>query len=110
MPINDEDRARIFMPFDGLKGFREAIAEKERIVVPKKELTKDSIEELSYKLNALEKGMMVSIVFYSNDEYVKTEGIITKKDLENRFIVVVKTKICIDDIYQIKSSNIKEEF
>ena len=33
------NRAKQFMPFDALKGFREALAEKERVTVPKKELS-----------------------------------------------------------------------
>ena len=33
------NRAKQFMPFDALKGFREALEEKERILVPKRELS-----------------------------------------------------------------------
>ena len=35
------DRAKQFMPFDALKGFREALEEKERLHVPERELVKE---------------------------------------------------------------------
>lgn len=44
------DRAKIFMPFDAVKGFREALAEKERIIVPKTELSEERKEELDLSL------------------------------------------------------------
>lgn len=34
-------RAKIFAPFDALKGFREALRAKERVIVPKRELAED---------------------------------------------------------------------
>lgn len=36
--MDPADRAKQFLPFDALKGFREALAEKERTVVPPGEL------------------------------------------------------------------------
>jgi hypothetical protein len=30
------ERAKIFLPFDALKGFQEALREKEKVLVPKK--------------------------------------------------------------------------
>ena len=36
--VNKSDRARIFMPFDALKGYKEAIQEKRRVVVSKKRI------------------------------------------------------------------------
>ena len=35
------DRAKQFMPFDALKGFREALAEKERLVEEQKEAVQE---------------------------------------------------------------------
>ena len=50
MPI--EERAKQFMPFSALKGLEEALASKEKIIVPKKELTQDYAEELNLKLKS----------------------------------------------------------
>lgn len=39
--MDRRSRAKQFMPFDALKGFREAVAEKERIIVPKRDLPEE---------------------------------------------------------------------
>lgn len=36
-------RAQIFQSFDALKGFREILKEKERVIVPKKILSEDDL-------------------------------------------------------------------
>lgn len=43
--MDPADRAKQFLPFDALKGFREALAEKERTVVPLGELSSESPAE-----------------------------------------------------------------
>ena len=43
MPV--EDRAKQFMPFDALKGFREALAEKEKLVEEKKSAERAELTE-----------------------------------------------------------------
>lgn len=43
-------RAQIFQSFDALKGFREILKEKERVIVPKKILSEDNLAELDYKV------------------------------------------------------------
>ena len=48
------DRAKQFMPFDAVRGLREALAEKERILVPKKELSEEKKEELDYLLKEIQ--------------------------------------------------------
>ena len=55
-------RAKQFMPFDALKGLREALAAKEHIVVPKIELSEEMLEDLDRKFSLLLPGMMVTIV------------------------------------------------
>ena len=44
--MDQANRAKQFMPFDALKGFREALAEKEKLLVPKKELSEERKAEL----------------------------------------------------------------
>ena len=48
-------RAKQFMPFDALKGYKEAIKEKQKIVVRKKELSDDELELLSIKIKQIKK-------------------------------------------------------
>ena len=99
------DRARQFLPFDALKGFKELIKEVERVKVNKKELTEENIETLSKTILSLEKGMMVRVIYFNQDEYLKLEGIVSKIDITNRFIIIVKRRISLDDIYEIEVVN-----
>lgn len=96
------DRARQFLPFDALKGFKDLIKEVERVKVNKKELTEENIEKLSKTILSLEKGMMVKVIYFEQDEYLKLEGIVSKIDITNRFIMIVKKRISLDDIFEIE--------
>lgn len=96
-------RAKLFMPFDALKGFREALAAKEHIVVPKIELSEEMLAELDLRFHELSPGMMVTIVHYDKDEYVKTTGMIAKISISSRLIQVVNTKISLDSIRSIEA-------
>ena len=64
------DRAKIFLPFDALKGFREALKEKEKVIVPKIELSEEETDRLSRLLLKIEKRMMVKIVYFKDGEYL----------------------------------------
>ena len=39
--MSREDRAKQFMPFAALKGYSEALRKKERIIVPRRELSEE---------------------------------------------------------------------
>ena len=102
MPI--KERAKIFAPFDALKGFREMLAEEEIIYEDKIEPSEDMILYLSNIINQLEVGMMIEVKYYVNDLkcYKKMIGIFTKIDKVYKKITIVKTKINIEDIIDIK--------
>ena len=97
------ERAKIFAPFDALKGFREMLGEQELIKEDKIELSEDMIEELSNTINKLEVGFIIEVKHYVAKEecYVKTIGVLTKIDKTYRRITIVKNKINIDDIIEI---------
>ena len=99
MPI--AERAKQFMPFSALKGLEEALTEKEKIVVPKIELSEDSAMELDRKMHALERGTITTVIYYNKKEYLKLTGIIAKIDEDNRILQIVNTKVNFDDIYDI---------
>ena len=98
------ERAKIFAPFDALKGFREMLSEQEFIKENKKELSDDMIEELSHIINSLKVGYLIELKHYNKKEecYQKTIGVLTKIDTTYKRLVIVKTKIDIDDIFEIK--------
>lgn len=102
MPSKKAQRAKLFLPFDALKGLQEALRQKERIVIPKKSLSIDTKEELSKTISLINKGDIVEVVYYDNDEYISTKGIVSSLDFDFKSITIVTTKIYFDDILEIK--------
>ena len=98
------DRAKIFMPFDAVKGFREALAEKERIVVPKIELSEERKEELDRRLRMIHTGDIVTVIYFHNGEYVKLTGMVSKFSPSGRMLSIVNTRICFDDIRELENA------
>ena len=78
--------------------------EEEIIKEDRKELSEDQINVLSDTINSLKVGMMIEVLYYVNCEscYKKMIGIFTKLDETYKRITVIKTKIDIIDIYDIK--------
>ena len=110
MPRSRAERAQIFQSFDALKGFREILKSKEQIVVDKKILSSEDLSELDYKIHQLQKGMMVKVVHYEKGQYIQTEGIISKINLETYFLQIVKKKISIRTIVKIESDDLEEMY
>ena len=95
MPISD--RAKQFMPFAALKGLPEALSVKEKIIVPKIELSPEMAEELDLKMHRLERGKIAAV-----DEYLKLSGMVARIDETSRILQIVNTKIPFDDILDIE--------
>lgn len=102
MQTNQLNRAKLFLSYDALKGFKERIHAKERIVVEKPILSEDQLYELDWKIRQIKQGMMISIIYFDKNQYVYKEGIVTYIDLDNKnFITIVSTKIKINNILKI---------
>ena len=101
MPLSQ--RAKIFAPFDALTGLRQALKEKEKIRVPRKEISEDMAEEIDRELKNLEIGKIVTVVWYNNleENYIQLTGECKKIDVQKRFIQIEKTDIYFDNIYSI---------
>ena len=99
MPVSD--RAKQFMPFAALKGLPEALAAKEKIVVPKVSLSPEKEEELDLKMRCLKHGEIATVVYFSNGEYIKICGMVARIDETSRILQIVHTKIAFDDILDI---------
>lgn len=100
--MSREERAKQFMPFAALKGYPDALRKKEKIVVPKMQLTEDYAAELDRKLQQIKVGDMVTAVYFCKDEYLKLTGLVSKLDRDSRFLRIVNTKIPLDDLYEIE--------
>lgn len=96
------ERAQIFSSFDALKGFKELLREKEKIVVPKRILSEDDYELLNRQIYQIEKGKVIGIVYFNNGEYLYQEGIVSKINYDTRIIQLVKTKIDFKYIVEIR--------
>ena len=99
--IEKADRAKIFLPFDALKGFREALRQKEKIVVEKKVRSEEETDKLSYILLNVKKNMIVKVIYYDKDEYLEITGMVSKNDLVYKKISIVDKVIAYTDIYDI---------
>jgi hypothetical protein len=101
-----EKRAKIFLPFDALEGFRDLL--KSKAQDKKKEdvriLSEEDLKDINNVLSSLKKGMLIRVVFYNTKEkcYIEKTGVFTKMNINDRFIMVIKDKIIIDDISEIE--------
>lgn len=99
--MSREDRAKQFMPFAALKGYPEALRKKEKIVVPKTEVSEEYAEVLDRKLRKVKKNDIITVIYFCNQEYLKKTGMVSRIDKLARVLKVVNTKIGFDDIYDI---------
>lgn len=102
--MDKSERAKQFMPFAALKGYDEALRAKEKVVVSKKELSEDAWEELNCTIQSVEKGDVITVVYYSEEdgEYIQVTGVLARIDLEGRTLTVVNTDIPLDMIYKLQ--------
>lgn len=100
-------RAKIFMPFDALRGFKEAIKEKEKVIVKPIELSEDQKNELNYTLDSLLIGDLIKITYYDLNEknYRLISGILTEINKSEHYIKIVKDKFDSNQIIKIEKLN-----
>lgn len=101
--LSREERARQFLPFDALKGFNEALREKEKEYEERRELSEEEINKISEKLKTIDKGNVISITYYLNTKYV-TEIVIVKEidKMKQRIITLREQIIKFIDILKIE--------
>lgn len=101
MPVSE--RAKQFLPFAAVKGLPEAMAAKEKIVVPKVDLSPEQEDYLDEQMHKLERGKIATVVYYhkKGQEYLKVTGMVARIDATSRILQIVDTKISFDDIYDV---------
>lgn len=114
-----QNRAKIFLPFAALKGYEEEIESRQRICVPRIELSEDGKDKLDIIfceiLNSIDKGLhpMITIIYYhedrmaGNSEYLKKIGLVVKIDKDAGYVQIVGEKIRFEDIYEVIMENVK---
>jgi len=114
--------AKIFAPFDALRGFNECIVEQEIVRSEHRELDEDAARELDRRLEILKNltwnnriakanQVRVTVIYYNSRTslYEKASGIVWKVDTEvSGTIKVNNTKIEIKDILRIEADDIFE--
>ena len=68
--LTRKERAKIFMPFDALSGFKEALHKKEIELEERKELFEEENLSLQEEFNKIDIGCFLEIMYYENRRYV----------------------------------------
>lgn len=102
-PMPRSRRAKQFMPFDALRGLKEAIAAKERVIEPRRYPSEDTIAEINATLLGLQKGQIITVVYYGIYEqvYLQLTGPVTKVDSYWQNLQVGNTTIEFPEIDQL---------
>ena len=102
-PMPPSRRAKQFVPFDALKGLKEAIAAKEKRAEPRRELSDYMKAQISKALSELRKGEQITVVYYDSleQETLQLTGTVTKVDAYWQTLQVNKVAIDFSEIYEI---------
>lgn len=105
MHMSPEIRAKQFMPFAALRGYEQAVKEKQIVLLPKKELTEEYKVELDYKLHCLKPDDEVVIIYYQGGCYRQRTGKIKMTDPFFRYVRIGGLEISTADIFDIVLKN-----
>ena len=96
------DRAKQFMPFDALKGFREAIRSMEIQIEGKTTLDEDNATNINNILNKLKVGLRIEITYYEEYKYITKIIDIKKLSFQSGKIIINNNIFYFDDLKDIK--------
>ena len=100
--MSQADRAKQFMPFAALKGYEEALRAKEKVIVPRIELSEEMAQELDRNLHQIRNKDVLTVVYYNGEDYVKITGMVSRLDPDARILKIVNTKILFEDMVSIE--------
>mgnify|MGYP001641597390 CR=1 FL=1 len=97
-------RAKIFIPFEPLRGFREALRKRERQAgaIARVDLPPERQERISRDLANLVPGDTVSVTHYMGDHYGMTQGLVEGLFASDEELVVAGRRIGFRDISAIE--------
>ena len=96
-----QNRAKFFMPFDALAGFREGLELACKKCNTNKKISEEMEYEINEKIKVLKKGDKVKVIYYYNIDYNEIIGNIKKIDNIYKELILDSAKITIDDILDI---------
>ena len=102
--MNNQERAKQFLPFDAMKGLSEALRKKEerRTRMARRELSEEEAEVLSRALLSVHAGDRVRIEIFRSGHYLNIEGTLEEIILPYRTLKIGKEKISFDDIFSLR--------
>ena len=96
------DRAKIFLPFNPLKGFTEALEAQEQACIPRPELSEDAAAELDRSLRQTRPGDTVFVMYYASGARRHHPGTVRRIDLQRRRLVLEDAVIPLDDLLELR--------
>ena len=101
--LTREERAKLFAPFDAMKGLTEALRDREErhARVGRHEISEEQAEENSRAILKLERGMTVEVYCHHAFHDVVIRGRVTGLDLARKMLSLDGGNILFDDIYSI---------
>lgn len=115
-----ENRAKIFAPFDALRGFSLAILTKqaEHQLVSRITLSEDAQEQLDYKLRMVQPGNTVTVTYFRLERviadlelgtYTSETGEIEEIDTDTGTLFLTNACVPIQEIIELESSIFSED-
>ena len=101
--LTRSERAKLFAPFDAMKGLKEALRDREErhARVERREISEEQAEENSRAILRLERGMEIEVCCHHAFHDVIIRGAVTELDLAKRRLGLDGKTILFDDIYAI---------
>ena len=104
-----QNRAKIFAPYQALKGFGDAVRAKDAVYVPRMELPADRQEQLDRQLRGLRRQDRVSVTWFlarpgdpsGRGQYVTAAGTVERIDMYARLLWVGAQPVPFSDITEI---------
>lgn len=105
--MTPSERAKLFMPFDAMKGLTEALREREErhLRVEKRELSEEAAALLSANIGKVKRGAVVKVEYYRAFHEATLQGSVNAIDFVYRYLVVGDERIYFDDLYKLKIIN-----
>ena len=100
--MREADRAKQFLPFNGLRGYVEMIGEAHREREARRDLSEARAARLNEEIGEMEKGDYVRVVRYDRDHYTECEGEVEQIDFVYRKLTVGGTRIRFSDLWKVE--------
>lgn len=98
------DRAKIFLPFNPLRGFQEALEAQERVRIPRPELSDDAAEALDRALRHLRPGDTASVLYYADEACHRLSGQVLRVDARLRQLAIGGAAIPFEALLEVEEA------